>query len=160
MEKKDLRNGMVIEDKTREKGIILNGYISKITGCVNLSNYNQDLTHKFCKNLSIEKVYKVDTPCKIDNLLDRVLLIWERPREIDWSKIPMWTKVQIKYEENGKWRNRYFIRFNPYKKTQYIVSVLDKFIFDDELGQDFSKTNSYKDCRIHPSVTIPEEWYE
>lgn len=29
MKKKDLKNGMVIEDKTREKGFVLNGYINK-----------------------------------------------------------------------------------------------------------------------------------
>lgn len=159
MKKSDLRDGMVIDDKTGEKGFILNGYINKKNGCVSLANYNEDLTHKFREKLDIKKVYKVDGPCKLDELLNKVILIWERPKEIDWSKVPKWTKIQIKYGGNGRWRNRYFIRFNPYKKTPYIVSVLDKFIFDDELGQDFSKTNSYKYCRIHPLVVIPEEWY-
>lgn len=156
MEKKDLRNGMVIEDKTREKGLVLNGYINKKTGCVSLANYNEDLTHKFCEKLSIEKIYKVDTPCKIDNLLDIVLLIWERPREIDWSKVPKWTKVQ--YERNGDWVNCYHINYD--EQSNYWpceCTVRDEFTF---------KTEKYIECvneqnyRIHPSVTIPEEWYK
>lgn len=156
MEKKDLRNGMVIEDKTREKGLILNGYINKKTGCVSLANYNEDLTHKFCKKLSIEKVYKVDAPCKIDNLLDKVLLIWKKPREIDWSKVPKWTKVQ--YERNGAWINCYHINYD--EQSNYWpceCTVRDEFTF---------KTEKYIECvneknyRIHPSVSIPEEWYK
>lgn len=86
-------------------------------------------------------------------------LFYEVNKEIDWSKIPKGTKVQVRDKEEDKWENRYFISFNlknkelPYKTS----SCLD----DNFSGYEMQySSSSYKYCRIHPSVTIPNEWYK
>lgn len=80
--------------------------------------------------------------------------------EIDWTKVPRGTKVQVRDSENQEWSNAYFSKILKSKNTDYPFRASS--INDDE----FTKLNlddtswSYKCCRIHKSVEIPEEWYK
>ena len=82
----------------------------------------------------------------------------EFKREIDWSKVPRGTKVQVKYCEDRKWENRYFVKCKLNTKCPFEVSEIK----DD----DFTKlkmehmSSIWECCRIHPSVEIPNEWYK
>lgn len=84
----------------------------------------------------------------------------EIEKEIDWTKVPRGTKVQVRDSENQEWSNAYFSKILKSKNTDYPFRA--SFINDDE----FTKLNlddtswSYKCCRIHKSVEIPEEWYK
>ena len=83
----------------------------------------------------------------------------EIEREIDWNKVPRGTKVQVKDTEKGSWRNAYFSKFI---KENEEYSFRASFVNDDKftgLSLDDS-TWSYKYCRIHESVEIPDEWYK
>ena len=84
----------------------------------------------------------------------------EIEKEIDWTKVPRGTKVQVRDSENQEWSNAYFSKILKSKNTDYPFRASS--INDDE----FTKLNlddtswSYKCCRIHKSVEIPEEWYK
>lgn len=84
----------------------------------------------------------------------------EIEKEIDWTKVPRGTKVQVRDSENQEWSNAYFSKILKSKNTDYPFRA--SFINDDE----FTKLNlddtswGYKCCRIHKSVEIPEEWYK
>lgn len=83
----------------------------------------------------------------------------EIQREIDWTKVPRGTKVQVKDNEKGSWRNAYFSKFI---KENEEYSFRASFVNDDKftgLSLDDS-TWSYKYCRIHPTVEILDEWYK
>lgn len=83
----------------------------------------------------------------------------EFKREIDWSKVPRGTKVQVKDREGGKWENSYFIKYES-SKEEYPFQV-NEWQDDDYTGFKMEQySDFYKYCRIHESVAIPEEWYK
>ena len=83
----------------------------------------------------------------------------EIQREIDWTKVPRGTKVQVRDNEKQKWENAYFV---SYAENVFPLSFESSPIKDDEFtkfkAERFSKVFEY--CRIHPSVEIPNEWYK
>ena len=83
----------------------------------------------------------------------------EIQREIDWTKVPRGTKVQVRnYEEWGRWINVYFVE--QIKSTTCLFKT--SFFLDDEFtGVTIEgNTHLWKYCRIHESVEIPDEWYK
>ena len=83
----------------------------------------------------------------------------EFKREIDWSKVPRGTKVQVSLTEKGDWFNRYFISIGKEDGEYAFVTSL---ALDDDFTsyemEDFSDGWEY--CRIHESVEIPDDWYK
>lgn len=87
-------------------------------------------------NVKIMKVYGLST-CGYSSLsfdpheADRKVL-WSRANEVDWKNIPEDTKVQVKFEKNGKWHNRYF---NKYENGICYVypSGSDSFTYDEKV---------------------------
>lgn len=83
----------------------------------------------------------------------------EIEREIDWTKVPRGTKVQVKDREGGKWENSYFIKYES-SKEEYSFQA-NEWQDDDYTRFNMEKySDFYKYCRIHESVAIPEEWYK
>ena len=83
----------------------------------------------------------------------------EIKREIDWSKVPRGTKVQVKDKEEREWENSYFIKYESGKK-EYPFQA-NEWQDDDYTGFKMEQySDFYKYCRIHESVEIPEEWYK
>lgn len=168
--KKDLRTGDIIV--TKEKGnVILIGnrfkkfeHLNNIKGVTNINIYN-DMLDTDVDKYSIEKVYRIksgyDYSLKeiIEELPEKnVELIWKREeskREIDWTKVPPFTRVKIKTAFDGV-NNRYFLKE---QKTQndgviYLVTKCDEF------------THTGFDCEgatkieIYDKNDIKEEWYK
>lgn len=83
----------------------------------------------------------------------------EIEREIDWTKVPRGTKVQVRDNEKQKWENAYFV---SYAENVFPLSFESSPIKDDEFtkfkAERFSKIFEY--CRVHESVLIPDEWYK
>lgn len=83
----------------------------------------------------------------------------EIKREIDWSKVDSGTKVQVRNNEDSEWENRYFVFANEHDTI--IEFIVSKYFQDAFMGHEIEeKFESYKYCRIHPSETIPYEWYK
>lgn len=83
----------------------------------------------------------------------------EFKREIDWTKVPRGTKVQVRdYEEERKWINAYFVEQTKSTTHPFRASVC----LDDEFTGVIMEDNAHlwKYCRIHESVEIPDEWYK
>ena len=80
----------------------------------------------------------------------------EIKREIDWSKVPQGTKVQVQDFGDNEWLNRYFVFTD---NNRYFVSRHKED--DDFIGIKISQRVSGWDyCRIHESVEIPDSWYK
>ncbi len=75
------------------------------------------------------------------------------PREIDWLKVPVGTKVRVQISP-GLFVIRYFCAYMP--------KGLDKYVcFPDELKQEQARDIiGYTICEIHPDVEILQEWYK
>lgn len=80
-------------------------------------------------------------------------------KELDWSKIPKGTKVQVRSGEEFEWINAYFVEFK-------IQDGYFPFIAGPHLDDNFTNCKMEEDssdwqcCRIHESVKIPDEWYK
>lgn len=76
-----------------------------------LEEYNEDLTHKKSKNRDIVKVQD----------FNKESVLWERGKEVDWSKVPVGTKVKVSDDEI-EWFNAYFIKkLSPIEDTNFYV---------------------------------------
>lgn len=122
----------------------------------------------FYKGVEQEGIYKIESSGKI---FENFGFGWEEAaityneifnttfeefkREIDWSKVPRGTKVQVRDSASRVWKNAYFIK--SYKEGFTTNIWLD----DDYVGFKMEKYSVfYNYCRIHPSVEIPDEWYK
>lgn len=128
-----------------------------------LENYNEDLIIKG-ENIpayDIMKVYRITKESKFDSLEDlintlpkgKVELIWEREREIDWSKVPKWTKVQVRDCDFEDWKNRYFIGYRE-DMHKYSVAPHDEFTYNE------GDESEWKKIKIYDESDIKEEWYK
>lgn len=109
MQKSEIINGMLFELRMGSTYYVIEGmvYIKTIehtlVPCETLwdflETYKDDLISKKSSNFDIVKIF--DNGGKT---------IWKRD-EIDWSKIPVDTKVLVKNSENVKWDRRYFAKY-------------------------------------------------
>lgn len=161
MKKSDLESGMIIEwnDNFNELGVIIGDSIRYKNGYDELSILDENLRYKRDKKDYISAIYKVKEKCcsllsifKKENLE----LIWESPREINWSKIPKWTKVQVKFPGEIEWENYLFTDYLPNSDFKFCVAGFK----DDEFTGYEATRHQVKYCRIHESVEIKEEWYK
>ncbi|MEG2289603.1 MAG: hypothetical protein RSC24_06510 [Clostridium sp.] len=92
MKKSDLKSGMIVEilwgDSRRSvKYILLEDRLVGLRGWGILDNYDENLINKEVK-AEISKVYLNKTMTRLEDIdySDGLELLWEREREIDWSK--------------------------------------------------------------------------
>lgn len=161
MKKSDLKDGMIVKTGKAiylvcgDKFLGLNGYMG-------FENYDENLKIKGngFEILNINFVY--ETECwglGLKDLLSKTTalkLIWERKKEIDWSKVPKQTKVRCKGEFG--YYNAYHYEYIPNEIHCFGHTTRDEFTFGTDPVVDYlSKRDTYE---IHPSVEIKEEWYK
>ena len=69
-----------------------------------LEEYNEDLTYKKSKNRDIVKVQD----------FNKESVLWERGKEVDWSKVPVGTKVLVKFDYDDEYKEEIFLCSNGY----------------------------------------------
>ena len=109
MRLEDLKNGMSYKNRDDEIFYIINDKVFVKADIITLryhrelyqelEYYDEDFKWSSNKKWDIMEIYDCDNK-----------LIWKR-EEIDWSKIPVDTKVLVKNGENGGWNRRYFAGF-------------------------------------------------
>lgn len=109
MKLKDLKNGMSYKNRNGETFYIINDKVFVKSDVITLryhrelyqelEYYDEDFKWLVNHKWDIMEIYDCDNK-----------LIWER-KEVDWSKIPVDTKVLVKNSENGEWNRRYFAGF-------------------------------------------------
>lgn len=166
----DIQTGDIIVTKDRGNTIMIAGRLKTTDdmftkyGLGDLNDYDNNLETKdrSISEFDIEKVYRITNSynCGLNDIIDKlpedkVELIWERKKEIDWTKVPRFTKVQVKDAENEKWRNRYFVGLEPDMTYPYKATVCDKFTFVE------GRNNAlWKYIRLYDESDIKEEWYK
>lgn len=164
MKKSDLKDGMIVKTGKAiylvcgDKFLGLNGYMG-------FENYDENLKIKGngFEILNINFVY--ETECwglGLKDLLSKTTalkLIWERPREIDWSKVPFGVKVFVcdypLTEEEIK-NKCFYDDEEPFEFICYRDEIKKFIVFDRE----YNEVYSFKYCYFHKSVKIKEEWYK
>lgn len=164
MKKSDLENGMIIEwnDNFNELGVIIGDSIRYKNGYDELSILDENLRYKKDKKDYISAIYKVkEKCCSLLNIFkkENLELIWKRPREIDWSKVPFGVKVFVcdypLTEEEIK-NKCFYDDEEPFEFICYRDEIKKFIVFDRE----YNEVYSFKYCYFHKSVKIKEEWYK
>lgn len=168
--KEDLMIGDIIVTRGEGNAILIGSgfkrfdYLKLPLVISTLEDYNEDLIIKGenIPEYDIMKVYRITKESEYDSLEDlmntlpegKVELVWERKREIDWSKVPEWTRVQVRKDE-GEWKNRYFINYDTLCYNEYTVTAHDSFTYDKD-----TNLEHYNEIRICDESDIKEEWYK
>lgn len=153
-------NAIVIAGRLKAGSMLLNQYG---VCCLNLYDENLQYEDPVYDEYDIEKVYRI-IDCydySLDEIINKlpekkVKLIWEREKEIDWTKVPMFTKVQVRDHENEKWRNRYFIKTGFNDSYPYITTICDGFT----RCVGYNEEESYKHIRLYDTMDAKKEWYK
>ena len=121
MVKSDFKNGMSFKTRYGDKCYIIDSKVYKnsdkdesilgLWGSLEecLESYdNELLVHESPHGADIMEVYDIENN-----------LIWERD-EIDWSKVPVDTKVLVRNSYNHRWDKRYFAKYEDGKVFTFI----------------------------------------
>lgn len=153
MEKSDLKDGMIVEYKEGKFGLKLGARIISQNEHLELEDLEENLTTENELDV-IVRIYESVNVYFFSEINDKnkLKLIWERPREIDWSKVPFGTKVQASDDLNKEDDDleRIFVRYEAKLKEYPFIVAYDT---DDD-------AQSFRYCKIHPDVKIKEEWYK
>ena len=88
MKKSDLKTGMVVELRNKNKYLVMNDSMSNLDGWDKMSNYEDDLTSRAFDSLDILKVYETSGGSfKSMFLNSNLTLIWEREENTAIDKL-------------------------------------------------------------------------
>lgn len=122
MKKSDLKDGMVVEYRNGNLGIKVGKHFYGLGGGIYYLNYNENLIDgSGISGLDIIAVYERNT--RITDIYEilkkeNLKLIWERKFDIDWSKIPVDTKILVS-DYGGEWIKRYFAKYENGKVSAW-----------------------------------------
>lgn len=131
MKKSDLKNGMVVELRDGERGIIINNkFLSKET-FLKLTDINDDLEEINGEtNCDIIKIFETTETFVLNDMStgEDMILMWERKQDIDWTKVPKGTEIKVKDFDKGIWKKRIFIGYlgGKYRNPFVFQSSLDE----------------------------------
>lgn len=143
--KEDIVPGMLLYAYIKKTGIYEMYYVTNSKmGLVAINKENRffllsSINSNFATidgTVRIIKVYSLSNYCytalSFDPCVSDRGVVWSRENEVDWKNIPKDTKVQVKFEKNGKWHNRYF---NKYEDGICYVypSGSDSFTYDSKV---------------------------
>ena len=111
----------------------------------------------YCTNYTKDKRYSLESILTYNEVKNGYFI--EAKREIDWTKVPRGTKVQVRDYENEKWRNGYFYKYKegsdfPFKITEFKED--DSFV-GIKLEDSYV---SWEQCRLYEDVEVQEDWYK
>lgn len=165
--KEDLQTGHIVVTRGEGNAILLGNSFKRSSYLMNelcmseLIDYNYDLKTKSgtIEHYTIDKVYKiVKGTYSLETLIDElpkdgVELLWERKKEIDWSKVPKFTRVQVRDEDEEEWLNRYFIGYMGDILAPYLATFYGEFTHNGSY-------TCWKQIRIYDESEIKEGWYK
>lgn len=69
-----------------------------------------------------------------------------KPQEIDWNKVPMFTKVWVRDDVQDDWHPRHFIGMDTVLQGNFLVTTRSEFSYE---GQEYATWNY---CKLDDSV--------
>lgn len=125
----------------------------------------EEFTDEFIKYYKLKKVqtFKEELECTafiyeynfLDELKEKgfIELIWKREneekREIDWTKVPKWTKVLVRNDKDDEWKKAYFLGTSP---LGFDTTFSDKFTLNDD------HIRIWQYIKLYDENDMKEEW--
>lgn len=96
------------------------------SGDVIMTSYGRHMIDWYDEDLICKSTPRTDKINKIYHQTDKGLeLVWDRDTFVDWSKVEIDTKIQVKLD-NGNWVNKYFAKYEdgnvytfPFGRTSF-----------------------------------------
>lgn len=159
MKKSDLKDGMIVQ-AGEDLYLVCDDKFLGLNGYMRFEDYDESLNLKDegFEKFNINFVYKSETwGMGLKDLLTSTKLlkkIWERPREIDWTKVTFGAKVLVSdYLDNLNETDGFEMMFVGYEPKLEEHPFIVAYATDDD-------ASSFRYCKIHPDVDIKEEWYK
>lgn len=125
MRKSDLQNGMAVEFRNGQRGIVINDFITSLNDYRMLTTFKDNLKHKFNKNIDIIKIYNINKEQSLQYILNHLQLIWERPLEIQLTEqeINVLSSLEPQYKYIARDLNGalWIYGEEPEKNTDYYI---------------------------------------
>lgn len=163
MRKSNLENGMIVEWRDKTRCLVVGNLLLSEDGFEELETFNNELKDIECKDESYDVMKVFELKSIPENGLkdifkdENLKLIWRRTREIDWSKVPKWTKVRFK-DSCECYCNAYHHSYEESRLFSFGCTTRDEFTFSTDPVVEWVRGED--DYEIHPSVKIKEEWYK
>lgn len=168
--KQDLKTGHIVKFKKGITAMLIGnqfktiGYLPR-TGCYDhLDNYTEDLRDpEFGEDImAVYNIKSISDDYSLEDLMstlpkEHVELLWKRgaeTREINWNKVPEWTKVLVRDYDHEDWAKAYFIHKNHCAYYPFRVTTCDKFTYDESLEE------GYLQIKFYDNEDIKDEWYK
>lgn len=169
--KNDLQIGHMVKFRNGDLSMLMGDLFKDTGGALALRHYDNFLFHTSNSNYDIVEIYdfKEDADIKdiiytvyrqtyfLDSFIDKgyVELIWKREKEIDWNKVPEFTRVLVRDNEEDKWKKGYFLYYSKTLTHPYVITCHGKFTYEEGYY-----CGGYKQIKIYDENDIKEEWYE
>lgn len=125
MNKSDLQNGMVVEFKNGQRGMIVNDFITSLYDCRMLAAFQDNLKHKFNNNFDIIKIYNINKAQSLQYIFNHLQLMWERQLEVQLTEqeinILSNLEPQYKYIARDLNGDLWIYEGEPEKNTHYYI---------------------------------------
>lgn len=118
MKKSDLKDGMIVELRNGDMCIVMGNKLLDTSSYTYVDGYEDDLTEGCLENLDIVKVYEDRNMRSLEDRYkkDRLKLIWEREKEVDWRTVKFGTKVRV-WDDEGEKYESVFLEYVPNDKN-------------------------------------------
>lgn len=146
-----LRDGVMVELRNKDTRIVVGDFLVdkdfKLQEMI--SYYDDNLCHLYKENNEELDIMRV---MEIRESFPAWDTIWRREEEkgldVDWFKVPKFTPVQVRDDNEHEWKNAYFC------KARFSSSCDNIFFVFGIRGEVFR----YKHCRIHPDFNVEDYW--
>lgn len=158
MNKSELKSKMIIECANGYRFLVVDDILLRNDGVMYLDTYNEELKHNSDSDWDVVVVYQSDVfGWGLKHTLDYASesnVIWKRNKEIDWLKVPKWTKVKVRDYKDGKWINEYFLQVVDDSEYPFETTLCDEFTYNP------MEKNRYKYIKLYDDTKSPEEWFK
>ena len=149
---------MAVECSNGERFLVYDDMLINHEGCMRLKDYSDSLI--YCdaedRDWDIVRVFKhINFSNGVEwGLKFPVGILWTREeKKIDWSKVPKWTKIEVRIGENNPWYGAYFLEVDE-RLNKYVVTFHDKFVFEHGTNDIYL----YSEIRLYDKKDFKKEW--
>ena len=158
MKIKDLKDKMVVVCRNGERFMVVGDLLISDTGYMGIDDYDDNLINHHTEESDTE--WDITMVLKAgplgfglgESLAAAKEVIWERNKEVDWEKVPQWTRIKVKDDRNGNWKYVYFIAYNKGSSIPFRGTVCDEFTFYKD------SIIPYIYAEIYDENDIKDEW--
>lgn len=149
-----IKDGMVVETRDGMRFMVIGKYLRGTEKWTYLEDYDNKYNNKYFPELDIMAVYDVKDLQGgfTETLFSNQNKVAERKRDIDWTKVPQWTRIEVSMGEGYPSRRAYFYDYSKLHNRVRATSC-DEFTYtEDDLA-------SWPMFNLFDPAEAKEDWF-